>query len=255
MAKLMNLPLIHQTVILAAGNGSRLSAARGGLPKPLVSVAGRTLLARALQQAADAGCTEAVVVTGNGADLLRSHLASTEVPLKVTLVHNERYHEPNGVSLLAAAPYLTGPFFLQMADHVFARPVLRQLASGDAPADCMRLLVDFHPVGVDEEDATKVRVQDGRITAIGKEIRSRDAVDTGCFLLEPKVFDALREVARVEPPSVTLGMRRLIAKGQLAAVSLTGVRWTDVDTPEDYAKAELLLAARQRAGREAFAAA
>ena len=108
------------------------------------------------------------------------------------------------------------------------------------------MLVDFRPVGIDEDDATKVKVQHGRITAIGKDVWEYDAVDTGYFLLDPRVFGALREVARVEPPSVTLGMRKLISANQLAAVSLTGVRWTDVDTPEDYSKAELLLASAGR---------
>ena len=42
---------------------------------------------------------------------------------------------------------------------------------------------------------------------------------------------------------------RLIVSGELAAVPLTGVRWTDVDTPEDYARAELLLSPRNRTGQ------
>jgi NDP-sugar pyrophosphorylase family protein len=41
-------------------------------------------------------------------------------------------------------------------------------------------------------------------------------------------------------------MRQLIAQGEFSPVALTGVRWTDVDTPEDYATAELLLGAALR---------
>jgi 1L-myo-inositol 1-phosphate cytidylyltransferase len=245
-------PRTRQTVILAAGFGSRLTAARGEVPKPLVTVAGRALIEHALMQAEAAGVEEAVVVTGNAAALVETHLAKVETSLRITPVYNPRFHEPNGVSLLAAAPVITGPFYLQMADHLFAQPVLRQLDRADAAAEgCLRLLVDFHPVNLDEADATKVRVRDGRITHIGKDVTPYDAVDTGCFRLDPRVFDALNDVARREPPSVTLGMRRLIELGLFAPVALTGVRWTDVDTPEDYAKAELLLgAARRRASQE-----
>jgi choline kinase len=237
----------RQTVILAAGNGSRLSARRGDLPKPLVRVAGRALIDHAISQAEAAGVEEAIVVTGMAADQMRAHLAGLQTSLRVTLVHNDRYHEPNGVSLLCAAPYVTGPFYLQMADHVFAHPVLRLLDRPEAaPAGAVRLLVDFHPANLDEADATKVRVVGGRISAIGKDVYPYDAVDTGCFRLDPRIFPALREVARVEPPSVTLGMRMVLARGELAAVALTGVRWTDVDTPEDFARAELLLSAQRR---------
>lgn len=237
----------RQTVILAAGNGSRLSAQRGELPKPLVRVAGRALIDHALDQAIAAGVEEAIIVTGKSADQMEAHLAEIDTTIKLTLVHNERYHDPNGVSLLAAQPYVTGPFYLQMADHVFAHPVLNLLDRVEGPAaEHCRLLVDFHPVNLDEADATKVRVTSHRITAIGKELHPYDAVDTGCFRLDGRVFESLREVARKEPPSVTLGMRHLLAQGLFSAVPLTGVRWTDVDTPEDYAKAEMLLSAQLR---------
>jgi choline kinase len=237
----------RQTVILAAGNGSRLSAQRGNLPKPLVPVAGRALIEHALDQAAAAGVEEAIIVTGNAADQMHRFLAGLRTPFRLNLIRNDRYHEPNGVSLLAAAPYVTGPFYLQMADHVFAQQVLHRLDGEDAgPPGAMRLLVDFHPAGLDEEDATKVRVRDGLVSAIGKDVRPFDAVDTGCFRLDPLIFEALREVERIEPPSVTMGMRWLLSRGGLAAVPLTGVRWTDVDTPADYATAELLFSARQR---------
>jgi len=237
----------RQTVILAAGNGSRLSAQRGELPKPLVRVAGRALIDHALDQAAAAGVEEAIIVTGKAADQMRAHLATVDTSVRLTLVHNERYHDPNGVSLLCAEPYVTGAFYLQMADHVFAHPVLRQLDRVEAAApDSLRLMVDHHPVNLDEDDATKVRVSDGQITSIGKDVYPYDAVDTGCFRLDPRVFDSLRHVARTEAPSVTLGMRHLLAQGLLSAVPLMGVRWTDVDTPEDYAKAEMLLSAQRR---------
>ena len=243
----------RQTVILAAGFGSRLSPTRGEVPKPLVTVGGRTLMEHALGQAQAAGVEEAVIVLGNAADQLRAHLAQLRTPLKLRLVYNDRFHEPNGVSLLAAAPYMTGNFYLQMVDHLFERPVLRLLDGAGRGEGAARLLVDFAPSDFDEADATKVRVRDSRITAIGKDVYPYDAVDTGYFRLDPSVFAELREVQRVEPPSVTAGMRRLIAQGRLEPVALDGVAWTDVDTPEDFARAASLLG--HRASRRAAAVA
>jgi len=226
-------------VILAAGYGQRIGSQTHGRPKPLMKVAGRPLIDYAIAQAAAAGCRQAVVVIGNSGRLLERHLAGGGHPLEVKVVRNPDYHLPNGVSLLAAEPYLEGPFFLQMSDHLFGEAVLERLVSdGEAPPGTQRLLVDRRPVYCDEEDATKVCLREGRITAIGKELKRWDAVDTGCFLLDLPVFAALREVDPPGERSVTAGMKRLAAQGLLAAVALEGVLWVDVDTPLDHYEAE-----------------
>ena len=232
----------RQTVILAAGNGQRIGALGQDLPKPLIRVAGRPLIEHALRQAAQAGCEEAIIVLGHGADHLQGELSRMATPLAIRAVLNPNYHLPNGMSLLAAEPHADAQFFLQMADHVFDAPVLERLAA--APLDgAARLLVDYAPRDLDEADATKVRIAAGRVTAIGKEVLPYDAVDAGCFLLDARVFEALRAV-RGESASVSAGMERLAAVGALAPVALEGVSWVDVDTPTDWQRAEHLLERR-----------
>ena len=231
----------RQTVILAAGFGERLGSPDHGTPKPLMRVSGRPLIEYAIAQAAAAGCEEAIVVVGNSGSAVRTHLEGGGLPLEVTVAVNPEYHLPNGVSLLAAEPFVNGPFFLQMSDHLFGEPVLARLAHPDAaPRGCLRLLVDADPVYTDDGDSTKVRLGEGRITSIGKELARWDAVDTGCFLLDERVFDALREVKEPEQRSVTAGMQRLIGAKILAGVALEGVTWVDIDTPMDWEKAEEL---------------
>jgi choline kinase len=234
----------RQTVILAAGFGQRLGSQDHGTPKPLMRVSGRPLIEYALAQAAAAGCGEAIVVIGNSGDRVQAYLESAKNPLDVRIAVNPDYHLPNGVSLLAAEPFIHGPFFLQMSDHLFGEPVLARLAAPGAAAEgTLRLLVDRVPVYSDDEDATKVCLDGGMITSIGKELPRWDAVDTGCFLLDPRVFNALREVKKREETSVTAGMQRLIAAGIFAGVELHDVSWVDVDTPLDQKEAEKLFGA------------
>ena len=231
----------RQTVILAAGQGSRLLPGHPGTPKPLVPVGGRPLIEHALWQAEAAGCTEAIVIIGSRAEELRAHLASVETTLRLQLVHNPDFSLPNGISLLAAEPYTAERFFVQMADHVFSAPVLRQLEAEDPALDGLpRLLVDCAPEGIDVEDATKVRIAGHRITAIGKQINPWDAFDTGCFRLDHRIFGALREAAAEAPPTLSAGMTRLAMAGLLVPVALEGVRWADVDTSGDRNRAETL---------------
>lgn len=232
---------VTESVILAAGHGSRLN---GGAPKPLVEVAGQPLIARALEQARAAGCERVIVVLGSHADQVRRYVEG-DAPrdLQIDFVYNPRYDAPNGISLLAAEDRLSGPFYLQMVDHVFAGPVLARLAAGGRPAaGSARLLVDLDPEGIDEDDATRVACRDGLVRRIGKGIVPWDAVDAGVFLVDPTVLERARGWA-LEAPSISAIMQRLADDGGLAAVDIDGVRWADVDTPRDRSTAAAVLAA------------
>jgi choline kinase len=229
----------RQTVILAAGNGQRLDVLGRNLPKPLLRVGGRPLIEHALDQAARAGCEEAVIVLGHQAKQLEEQLARIATPLRLRIAFNPQYDLPNGISLLAAESLIEERFFLQMADHVFSEPVLDRLTDPSLDG-AMRLLVDHSPRNLDEADATKVRISAGRVSAIGKEVLPYDAVDAGCFLLDRRVFAALHALSS-EAASVSAGMEQLAAAGALAPIRLEGVVWVDVDTPADWARAEQLL--------------
>jgi 1L-myo-inositol 1-phosphate cytidylyltransferase len=230
-----------QTVILAAGLGSRLQVDGRLLPKPLTPVAGLPLVEHALRHAEASGVEEAVIVLGSEAERIAAYLHGRRGGLRIRTVFNPHFRQPNGVSLLAAEPLVSGRFFLQMADHLFASPVLpildQSLADG---GDLPRLLVDAGAEGIDLDDATKVRIEGGRIRAIGKSLSHWDAVDTGCFRLDARVFDALRQAGREGPPSVSAGMTWLAERGMLVPAPLTNVAWADVDTPVDRDRAERL---------------
>jgi choline kinase len=238
-------PHVLQTVILAAGNGSRLGSPASGVPKPLVRVAGVPLIAHALRHASSAGCREAVIVLGRDGALVRAAVESLAPSIAVRFVENTAPASPNGVSLAAAAPVAAARFFLQMVDHLFARTVLARLVAAPfAPGEAGRVLIDPAPAPeLDPDDATKVRMVDGRVVAIGKGIEPWDAVDAGCFVLTPAVFEAVRQVPAGEARTVSAAMRQLAARGVLGAADLGGVPWVDVDTPQDHEVAERLLAA------------
>jgi choline kinase len=142
--------------------------------------------------------------------------------IAITFVETPDPSGPNGESLLVAEPYARDRFFLQMVDHIFAEPVLPRLVARPFASGIEgRVLVDRTPVNLDLADATKVRLDGDEVTAIGKGIEPWDAVDAGCFVLTPAIFCGRRA---------------------LSAEMFAGVRWMDVDTPEDRAEGERLLA-------------
>jgi choline kinase len=237
--------IVTQTVILAAGHGSRLNNG-DDTPKPLVNVGGAPLIAHALAHACASGCTSAVLVIGHQGEQIRRAVETNRSGLngmRVQFIVNPRTAEPNGISLLAAESVAESTFFLQMVDHVFQGVVMPHLIADPlAAGEAGRLLVDRSPRGIDLTDATKVRLAGPSIVAIGKQVDPWDAIDTGCFVLTHAVFDALRRVHASEPRTVSSGMRQLAAMGSLGAVHLDGIPWVDVDTPADRDAAEELLA-------------
>ena len=242
-----------QTVILAAGSGSRLSGARGDVPKPLMTIGGVPLIAHALEHARASGCQEAIIVVGYEGARVRAAVESMHSPMRLTFVESPDHAAPNGVSLLAAESAAASRFYLQMVDHLFVLPTMQLLSVRPLAANLIgRVLVDSAPsADIDLQDATKVQLAGDRVLAIGKGLDEWDAIDAGSFLLTRGIFEALRHVDGSEPMTVSAGMRKLVAEGRLAAADLCGTPWVDVDTPSDRDVAERLVGRRRLADADA----
>lgn len=237
-------PAIIEAVILAAGNGSRLNLPNGD-PKPLASVGGLTLLDRVVRSAVGAGIKTVSVVTGYGAVQLQASAFPEPPACEVRWVHNPRFAEPNGLSLLTAEGVVSGPFLLLMADHLFERSMLDDLLLASEKADAeVVMAVDFKVDTIwDLEDATKVMTVDSRVRAIGKSVRPFNAIDTGMFVCRGGVFPGIRAAAAAGDASLSGGIAELAAGGSVETIDIGSGRWIDVDTP----------AARAIAGRMAAA--
>src|SRR4051794_36570681 len=226
-------------VVLAGGMGSRLRSKAG--PKPLVALGGISLVERALVAARDAGFDEVVVVTGHRAEQLDGHVleVSRRRGIAVTLVRNERYREGNGLSALAARDRLGGePFALVMADHVFSPSLVQRLKHASVEPGEVLVAVDRRlgqATAVDAGDAMKVRIADGGIRAIGKQLTDYDAFDVGAFVCGPALFDAI-ETALAAGDSSLAGAIQVLADARGARALPIGDDdwWFDVDTPRDH---------------------
>ncbi|HSN99373.1 MAG TPA: NTP transferase domain-containing protein [Candidatus Nanopelagicales bacterium] len=234
---------LERAVVLAAGTGSRLVNGEAQ-PKPLKPVAGVPLLVRILRVLQAEGIREAVIVVGHQGDLIRRALvAEPSLTLSFTFVENEHFTLKNGVSLLAARAHVTEGTLLTMADHLYAPEIVRRLRAMDLPRGASALAID-HDIErcFDLDDATKVRVEHGRIVDIGKEIAAYDALDTGVFRIGPELLDELACLfAKHGDCSLSDGVRALSARGMFHVCDAGDARWIDVDTPAALEQAEALL--------------
>ena len=229
--------------MLAAGTGSRLVSGEE-FPKPLKPVSGVPLIVRILRSLQDEGIREAVIVTGYlGEKLRRALVAEPTLALSLTFVTNEQFTKKNGVSLLAARPYLDGGAILTMADHLYSPEIVRRLRALDLPRGTSALAVDYDPERCfDLDDATKVRVEQGKIADIGKEIPSYNAIDTGVFRVGPELVEELAALYdRHGDCSLSDGVKALAARGKFVACDAGDARWIDVDTPVAVQRAEAMI--------------
>ena len=227
-----------RAVVLAAGVGSRLRPCMPDLPKPLVPLAGRPLIAHAIETLASAGVTDATIVVGHRGELVRAALREENKPgLRLHFATNVAYAEGNAGSLYAVRHRVEPPFVLAMADHVAEPSLVRMLIAG--AGDRCRLAVERVEAGDPRAgEATLALVRDGRVSALDKVLPEWNALDTGFFWCTSSVFDALTPERR--RGELSLVFSALAAAGDLDAVDVTGSRWLDIDTEEDLRRAEAL---------------
>jgi len=234
---------LERAVILAAGTGSRL-VGQDAFPKPLKQVAGVALLVRVLRTLQGEGIREAVVIVGYRGDQIRKALlAEPSLGLKLHFVNNERFDRKNGVSLLAAKKFIDQECILSMADHLYSPEAVRRLMKFDLPKGACALGVDYDIERCfDLDDATKVRLENGKIVDIGKDIADYNCIDTGVFRIGPEL---VRELERVEKAagdcSLSDGVRALAGRGMFFGCEVGDSRWIDVDTPEAFQRAEAMV--------------
>ena len=234
---------VRGAIVLAAGNGDRFhnTTHDSKLLEPLL---GQPLLIRTLECARAAGVRSATVVLGYQADRVRA-VAEAGAPrdLALTFAYKPDWHLENGVSVLASEPHLpAGRFAVLMGDHVFEPAVLDRLFLAPLQQDESVLAIDVRPAPLEvAAEATKVRLDGGRIVAIGKDLLDYDALDTGVFVCTPVLFDALREACAAGDTTLSGGIRRLAARGLMRGLDIGEATWCDIDTVTDLQAAELAL--------------
>lgn len=195
-----------------------------------------------------------LVVLGHDAKRVREHFEqiARRRDLEVAYVEAAEWRAGNGTSTLASRGAISDDiFYLAMVDHVFDHEIGRRLCRAPPPAGSIALAVDRDIGGVhDLDDATRVRLDGSRITAIGKQLENWDAVDTGVFLCTSGLFEGLERARDQGAHGLSAGITELSRAGRADAVDVTGCSWLDVDTPEALGLAEtrMLRAAATKPG-------
>ncbi|WIV67179.1 bifunctional sugar-1-phosphate nucleotidylyltransferase/acetyltransferase [Natrialbaceae archaeon AArc-T1-2] len=123
-----------KAVVLAAGEGTRIRPLSASLPKPMLPVADRPLVAHTVDAAIEAGADEVVLVVGYEAAAVREYFGDgyRDVPISYA-VQGEQAGTAHAVN--AARDRLDGPFAVLNGDNLYdPDAVARLFESG--PAVC-----------------------------------------------------------------------------------------------------------------------
>jgi choline kinase len=235
---------VRDAVVLAAGNGDRFQNG-SRQSKLLQPVLGQPLILRTLATASEAGISSFEIVVGYQADRVRDTIQrGAPRGVAINFTYNPEWHLENGVSVLAVRHRFDDRrFALLMGDHLFEASVLSDLLRMPVARDESILAIDARPVPLDvAAEATKVRVTGDRITAIGKELGTYDALDTGLFVCSPALFGALDAARAAGDTTLSAGIRLLASRGLMRGADVGAATWYDIDTMADLATAESLLA-------------
>ena len=224
-------------MVFAAGLGARMRPITDTLPKPLVEVAGQTLIDHCLDRFARNGVERAIVNVHWLADKIEAHLASRTEP-RIVVSDERALLLDQGGGIKRILPLLgEAPFFLCNTDAFWIegpRSNLRRLADLFDPErmDAALLVASTAgAVGVDWPGDFTMSA-DGRLTT-REARRVAPFVYTGVGIIKPQLFAGeTAEVFRLAPY-----FHDAARKGRLFGLRLDGL-WLHVGRPESIREAE-----------------
>ncbi|MBB4008961.1 nucleotidyltransferase family protein [Allorhizobium taibaishanense] len=235
---------ISQAMVLAAGLGTRMRPITDTLPKPLVKVAGKTLVDYALDHLSQAGVETAVVNIHHFPEMMLAHLAQRPAPR--ILISDERDGLMNNGGGLAKGIKLLqpGPLLVMNADLFWIGEPKGQ------PTNLQRLGAAFDPAAMDMimlcvrlEQTTGHNGKndfnlgtDGRLTRY-KSDDPNPVVYAGALAMDRALLDDAPQDAF----NLNIYFDTAITKGRLFGLMLEG-EWLTVGTPEAIGEAEAVLA-------------
>ena len=228
-----------KAVILSAGQGRRLLPLTQNLPKCALPVAGRPIILRQIDTLFAAGVEQVVVILGHEVEAVEKILASHERHRQIRTIYNPFYAvSDNLASCWLASPEMDGDFMLINGDTLCELAVVQRLLASPRAAvtSTVNRKSDY------DDDDMRVTLDGKRLTQIGKRLpdSETDGEAIGMTLFRgngPARFRWALERAVRHPKSLKQWyvsvLNELAQSGIVSTCLIDGLRWTEVDTPDD----------------------
>ena len=226
-----------KAMILAAGLGTRMRPITDKIPKPLVEVAGKTLLDYGLDALTRSGVEEAIINVHYHAEQIEQHVAN-RTDIKITISDEREELLDSGGGIANALPLLgDDPFYLLNADSFWVEGCTQNLSRMSDGWDaqemdimlllsCMKKAVGFGSKGDFSMDT------DGRLL---RRVEKKIApfAYAGAAIINPSIFKGAPDGAF----SLNKQFDTALEQERLFGVRLEGL-WLHVGTPDAIYEAE-----------------
>ena len=221
-----------KAMLLAAGRGERLRPLTDRMPKPLIPVRGKPLIAWHLERLAASGCKEVVTNVSHLADQLVKYLDGSRFGLHISVSREAEPLETAG-GIAQALPLLGNAPFLLVNGDIYCEVDFRRLLAHRLEDKLAHLVLVPNPPHRAEGDFS---LYGG---AVGNEGAPRYTY-AGVAIMSPRLVEPVK---RGDKAPLAPLLRAGADKGLISGERFDGL-WQDVGTAERLAELEDQLASR-----------
>ena len=235
-----------KAILCAAGVGSRMWPLTLDRPKGLLPLGNKFLLEYMLDGISACGIRDVIIVVGHHAEKVRKEIGNNYGDCHITYVENPEYATTQNIySLWLARDYVTDGMIFMNADTVFHPTILKMLIESPHK-DAFAMSTPIKIL----EDSMKVYLAGDRLLQIGKEISDEPHGEAfGIYKLSQegseKYFSIAENLFQSDKQYKTVPfvvpLQIMAEEMPIRAVSSSGYPWAEVDTPEDYERAQKII--------------
>ncbi|MFC1686859.1 sugar phosphate nucleotidyltransferase [Nanoarchaeota archaeon] len=216
-----------QAVILAAGKGMRMRPLTLEKPKPLIEIAGKSILEHNLDQLVGL-VEEVIIIIGYKKEMIIEKFGDNYKDTKITYVVQEE-QLGTGHALLQAEEKVTDKFLMLNGDDLYSKKDMKNLIKHDNAVLLQRKEGDVSDFGV-------VVVKEGKVVDIVEKPKEfvSDLINTQMFCFTKEVFSILKNLKKSERGEyeVTDAVKELAKQGKMHYEEISDY-WIPVGQPKD----------------------
>ena len=239
-----------KAIILAAGEGSRMGKLTQNIPKPLVTVNGKSIIERQLSILKQNEILDVIIITGPHNEKFNFK--------KIRYIHDENFREHDQLgSLMSAKKEIDSDIIILFADIIFDDTILSKILESKSDIS-IAVDMDWERVYTSRTDnsfdaADKVRFEQGNVSRIFKNMTEEDKkFEIGEFIGLMKLskngskqlVDCYEKIQNIHKgkfhDALSLEKAKLVDllqelienKIKIDAIPITG-KWYEIDTEQD----------------------